>query len=78
MIMLFLYLIERQDDVGHDETESVMVAAVTPKQARELAKGVRGDQSPLVWAHGHAKLRKIGTAAAAVKQGILHENYNRG
>lgn len=78
IIMLNLYLIERQDEVGADEMESVLVAAATPKQARELAKNVRGDQKPDVWAHGHARLQKLGTAAVRVRQGVLHENYNRG
>jgi hypothetical protein len=77
--MLNLYLIERPaDKVDHDEMASLVVAAATPKLARELAKGTRGDQSPEVWAHGKAKLQKIGTAGPRVKQGIVHEHINAG
>jgi hypothetical protein len=75
--MLNLYLIERPD-CGYDEMESLVVAAATPKLARELAKGTRGDQSPDVWAHGKAKLQKLGTAGPRVKQGVVHENFNAG
>lgn len=76
--MLNLYLIERPDGIEYDETESVVVAAATPKLARELAKEAPGDQSPDVWAHGKAKLQKIGTAGPRIKQGILHHAFHAG
>lgn len=75
---LNLYLIDRQDNVGHDETDSVIVAAVTPKQAREIAATVEGDQPSSVWAHGQAKLQRVGTAVAKQKQGIVLRSYRAG
>jgi hypothetical protein len=76
--MLNLYSIERQDPVGYDETDKAIIAAATPKLARELAKSLSGDQSPDVWAHGKAKLSKIGTAGPRVKQGVIMSSYCAG
>lgn len=76
--MLNLYSIERQDQIGYDETDMAVIAAATPKLARELAKGLPGDQSPDVWAHGKAKLAKIGTAGPRVKQGVVMSSFCAG
>lgn len=76
--MLNLYAIERTDPIGYDETDKAVIAAATPKLARELAKGLPGDQSPDVWAHGKAKLQKIGTAGTRIKQGVVMSSFCAG
>jgi hypothetical protein len=74
--VLNLYLISR-DDHDYDEDDSAVIAAATPKLARELAEsGLSGPKG--VWAHGKAKLQKIGVAGPRVKQGVVLNSYNAG
>lgn len=74
--MLNLYLIQR-DDYDYDESDGGVIAAPTPKIARELAEqDLTGPAG--VWAHGKAKLQKIGTAGPRVKQGVVLDSYNAG
>jgi hypothetical protein len=74
--MLNLYLIQR-DTHDYDESDSGVIAAATPKLARELAEqGLAGPKG--VWAHGKAKLQKIGVAGPRVKQGVVLNSFNAG
>lgn len=76
---MYLYLIARTDDVGHDEVRSVVVAASTPALARQTARDIReGDQSPEVWAPATATLTRIGTADRRVRAGVVHMDMNHG
>lgn len=76
---MYLYLIARTDNVGHDEVRSVVVAAPTAAMARQAAKDIdEGDQSPEVWAPATAKLTRIGTADRRVRAGVVHMDTNPG
>ena len=73
---MYLYLIKRTDDVGHDETESVIIAALAPAPARKIAQSVRGDQLPEVWLS--ASIKNIGKASRDIKPGIVHTAFREG
>lgn len=68
---LNLYLLERPEgECDQDELDAVVVAAATPKQAREMVMAGFG-ADPAKWAHGSAKIQKIGVAVARQKQGVI-------
>lgn len=73
---MYLYLVDRTDDLGYDETESVVVAANTPKQARKIAATAPGDQSSAVWET--ASVSNIGTARKGLRAGIVHSAFRAG
>lgn len=76
---MYLYLIARTDEVGHDEVRSVVVAAPTAAMARQAARGIdEGDQSPEVWAPATATLTRLGTADRKVRAGIVHMDTRQG
>ena len=74
---LNLYLIKRKDDeVGYHEIASVVVAAPTAALARQEARDIdEGVQEPEVWSVDNAAIQKIGTAAARVRQGVIHAHH---
>ena len=76
---MYLYLIARTDDVGHDEVRSVVVAAPTAALARQAARDIKeGDQSPEVWAPATATLNRLGTADRKVRAGVIHMDMHHG
>ncbi|QOC54464.1 hypothetical protein pSALSNUABM04_004 [Salmonella phage pSal-SNUABM-04] len=71
-----LYLLERQDDVGYDEFDSIVVAAPSEGVARAIRP--RGG-----WVYGEAwdeaetlTCTNIGTTHLPI--GIVHESFNAG
>lgn len=73
---MYLWRIERTDDVQHDETESVIVAATTEVGARMEAMAARGDQPSGVWLTATAE--HIGDARYGMPRGIVMESYKAG
>lgn len=71
-----LYLLERQDDVGYDEFDSIVVAAPTEQAARAIRP--RGG-----WVYGEAwedvetlTCQLIGTTN--LPTGLVHTSFNAG
>jgi hypothetical protein len=77
---MYIYLITRNGaQVDYDQTEAVVVAADTPKQARELATVHEYRTDPAEWySAANAKLVKLGTAAPRIKKGVIHRDIHAG
>lgn len=75
---MYLYLVQRTGGVGWKETDSVVVAAASPKQARMIAREARGNQSPLVWEADDVEVQHIGTATRNSKPSIVHTSFKAG
>lgn len=72
-----LYLVKRTDKYDYEETISAVVEAKSAADARQVAKGARGDQAPAVW--DAAEVTRLGSADPKVAHGaILHTDYNAG
>lgn len=72
-----IYLIERTDDVGYDETASVVVIAKSYAAARREACNARGDQRDSVWSAGSSKIQELGVAFGSVA-GIVLSDFRAG
>lgn len=71
-----LYLLEREDDIGYDEFDSIVVAAPTEQAARAIRP--RGG-----WVYGEAwddaeKLTCTNIGTTHLPSGIVHESFNAG
>lgn len=44
-----LWKLERTGDIGYDEADGFVIAALTPKEARLIASNWAGDEGSCVW-----------------------------
>lgn len=66
--MLNLYLIERTDEIGYDEYDSVIVASTGSELAMQKAP----------FSLDHVTCKLIGTAAQDIPPGVVHSSFNAG
>ena len=72
-----IYLLERTEDIGYDEADGFVVAAVGVAKARALAGEGSGDEGAGPWLEpGQSTCRKIGEGT--VKPGVVLRSYNAG
>ncbi len=73
-----LYLISRTGRIGYDETIAVVVAASSPKRARNMIVG--GDEDLCVWLDPKKSTCKIiaDCAKLDVEEGVVLESFNAG
>lgn len=63
-----LYLLERTDTPNWEEMRACIVAAPTPKRAKEIAENLFGANRQ------ELKARSIGTANKSIKEGLILED----
>lgn len=44
-----LYILDRKGERGYDQNEAIVVRAISPKQARQIANDNCGDEGGKVW-----------------------------
>jgi len=75
---MYLWVLERDDSNGYDETHGVVIAAEFEREARELAGNVTGDQSASVWFLPTTTIRAVGVALPGVEKGVILSDYAAG
>jgi hypothetical protein len=74
-----LYLLERIGGTGWDQFDSFVVAAADSRQARKLTVARAGRYDRCDWGDpAEATCRKIGTARAGIKAGVVIGSFNAG
>lgn len=71
-----IYVVLRTDDVGFDESDGCVVAAIHVSDAIALAKTLRGDQDPSVW--DHASVQQVGPAITGAEEHIILSSFCAG
>lgn len=73
-----IYLLKRDDEqIGYDEADSFVVAALGVRAARELAAKDAGDEGDEAWLEaGRSTCRKLGEGS--VKAGVVVRSFNAG
>lgn len=73
--MLTIYLVQRTDDYGYDETVSYVAFAADEAGARKLGEPLCGDQAPSIWYAPTTLVVRLGSGPAP-EPFIAHE-HNR-
>lgn len=71
-----LYLLERHDDVGYDEFDSIVVAALSEDAARAIRP--RGGWAPDVAWDDVETLTCVNIGVTHLPTGIVHTSFNAG
>ncbi|ANZ48028.1 hypothetical protein ASESINO_4 [Erwinia phage vB_EamM_Asesino] len=72
-----LYLLEREDDVGYDEFDSIVVAAPT-EQAARATKPNHGRWTDVFRNEDGVILRCKHIGTTHLPEGVVHESFNAG
>lgn len=70
-----IFHLKRNDVLDYDESEELVVVAPSESEARKIAEGAKGDQSPSVWHATTTEIRLIGVAFHGVEPGIVMSGY---
>ncbi|ANZ49094.1 hypothetical protein FDI85_gp272 [Erwinia phage Machina] len=73
-----LYLLERQDDVGYDEFDSIVVAAPSEAVARATKPGWRGRWTDVYCDEDGVILRCELIGTTHLEAGVVHASFNAG
>lgn len=71
-----LYKVYREDIADFDEQVSVVVAAPTAREAREIAALTAGDEGRAAWPGASVLL--LGTAHAGIETGLICRDFKAG
>lgn len=76
---MYIWKLERGDEVDYDETSSLIVIAETEQRAREIAHDeARGDQSHDIWYAPSTEATCLGTAFPTFGSGIQLVDFQAG
>lgn len=75
--MIRLFLLERTDQIGYDETAGLVIAATSDAEAKQIANDRAGDEGA-VWALPSTTCKRIGNAVGIKEPGVILVDFRAG